>query len=255
MSENQSPGNEPPDSPGRSGPGGILTGRPALPLIGGLVAALAIGVLLVVIALSGGGDDGSPSDADADKPSAGLSTEVLTPIATIPILPTPVATVGTAQVGDADRFVIRKIAVDAPFSVKVVGLDGQMPDPNGPDDIAYYDFSAWPGLGGGPGTGGTTVLAGHVDSGRKWCKNGTVKPPCTAVLWDLKKLVPGDEIELRVSGVSHVYRVTGGQAFDPSDVRPVVTSTAQESLTIITCAGEFRNGEYTNRWVVTALKV
>ncbi len=256
MADNLSPGNEPAANP-ESEPGGTLGRRPALPLIGALLAAVAIGVLLVVIAIGGGGgsDDDGTDAALADKPSAGLDTEIPTLVATIPVLPTPVATVGTARVGPSDRFIIRKLGVDAPITLKSVGLDGQMPDPDGPDDVAYYDFSAWPGLGGGPGTGGNAVFAGHVDSGRKACKNGSVKPPCQAVLWDLKKLLPGDEIEVKVSGVSHIYRVTGGQALDPTDVRPVVTSSAQESITIITCTGEFRNGEYTSRWVVGALKV
>ena len=60
-----------------------------------------------------------------------------------------------------------------------------MPNPNGSDDVAYYNFSAWPGKGGAPGQGGNSVFAGHVDSGRAPCKNGTVPPPCEAVFWDI----------------------------------------------------------------------
>lgn len=162
------------------------------------------------------------------------------------------------SVGAEDRFVISKFGVDAPLTYRKVGKDGQMPNPDGPDDIAYYDFSEWPGIGGAPGKGGNGVFAGHVDSGQKSCKNGTVKPPCEAVLWDLNKLRAGDEIEVRVSGQSYEYRVTSNQPV-PATTGPwdqIVSSTAEESITIITCGGDFNREtrEYTNRQVVTAVR-
>ena len=76
-----------------------------------------------------------------------------------------------------------------------------MANPDGPDDVAYYNFSAWPGKGGAPGLGGNAVFAGHVDSGTKACNNGAVPPPCQAVFWDISALRLGDEVQVHVDGV------------------------------------------------------
>src|SRR5690606_28484228 len=145
---------------------------------------------------SGGGDNGSPTGSTAAQAersptatsiSGGLKTEVPTPVATADLTqPTAVAE-NLQSLGENDRFLIPRFGVDAPLTYRAVGLDGVMPNPEGPDDVAYYDFSAWPGKGGRPGLG-NIVLAGHVDSGHVPCDNGTEPPPCTAVLWDLNNL-------------------------------------------------------------------
>src|SRR5690606_8867208 len=136
------------------------------------------------------------------------------------------------SVGAGDRLVMAKYGIDAPLSYKTVGANGVMPNPNGPDDVAYYNFSAWPGKGGAPGEGGNTVLAGHVDSGREPCKNGTVPPPCQAVFWDIGKFAIGDEIELHVGGAVYRYRVTSNESVHaqtgPWD--QIVAATARESI-------------------------
>jgi LPXTG-site transpeptidase (sortase) family protein len=101
------------------------------------------------------------------------------------------------------------------------------------------------------------VFAGHVDSGYKPCRNGTVKAPCAAVLYSLKTLKGGDEIEVRMAGESYLYQVTTNESINaatgPWD--QIVASTPQETITIITCGGTFRAGEYNNRQVVTAVRV
>ncbi len=53
-----------------------------------------------------------------------------------------------------------------------------MGDPNDWRTWVRYDFPNNPGFGGYPGSGGTTVLAGHVDYHD--CGSGT---PCAAVFW------------------------------------------------------------------------
>ncbi len=241
--------------PGNNGPGGLSTRKASLPVIGGLLAVVVIGVAIIAFAFKGGGSD----VVAPELPGAGLATgDLPTPEATIDIArPTVVANLNITELGNNDRLLIPKISVDAPLSLKTVGLDGQMPDPNGPDDVAYYDFSAWPGLGGGPGKGGNSVFAGHVDSGKKPCKNGTRQPPCEAVLWDLRTLKLGDEIQVRVSGVVYKYQVSGSQQVNAvtTDWSVYVASTAEESITIITCGGDFNHGEYNNRQVIVAKKV
>src|SRR4051794_8277077 len=188
---------------------------PPLPIIGALVAVVVIGVALVVIALGSGGGGGGGGGSGGENLHPGLQTEQPTPEATPDPTnrtpPTPVVDNNLTAVGSGDKLNISKYGISAPLTYKVVGPDGQMPNPDGPDDIAYYNFSAWPGKGGAPGKGGNAVFAGHVDSGAKACKNGSVPPPCQAVLWDLNSLKVGDEIEIKLAGVSYKYSVTSNQ--------------------------------------------
>jgi LPXTG-site transpeptidase (sortase) family protein len=251
------------DNPGGESPGGPFAGKPPLALIGAVVAVIAIGVVLAVVAFGGGGGGGSDND-DNDGTSAesgGLADDIPEPTVEATIdLNRPTATAQHLEsVGEGDRLVISKFNVNAPLSFKTVGLDGQMPNPNGPDDVVYYNFSAWPGKGGAPGKGGNTVLSGHVDSGLKACKNGTVPPPCEAVFWDINRLRIGDEIEVHLSGVIHRYRVTSNQPV-PAATGPwdqIVSATVEETITLITCGGDFNREtrEYNNRQVVTATRI
>jgi len=159
---------------------------------------------------------------------------------------------GTGEAGRGDfggtRLMIPKIGVDAPFTVKDVGTDGQMPNPNGPEDVAWYDFSQWPGLGGLPGKGGNTVLAGHVD----YINYGP------AVFWRLQELEVGDTVEIRLSdGTTATYKIEFNKTIEAAaaDWTPIVEATADESVTLITCGGEFSAGHYTNRQIIWGRRV
>jgi LPXTG-site transpeptidase (sortase) family protein len=241
-------GNEP------GGPGWrkYLNDRRALPILGG-VAALIVLVVVIVLVVSGGGGKN-------DSLHAGLATAEPPAEATIDLNRQVIAepkNLNLSKLGPDDRMMIPKISVDAPLTLKTVANDGQMPDPDGPDDIAYYDFSVWEGLGGAPGVGGNGVFAGHIDSGKKACKNGTKKPPCEAVLWDMPKLKPGDEIQVRISGQTYKYQVKTNESVNAASAPwdQIVQSTAEETITVITCIGEFKAGEYNKRQVLTAVKV
>lgn len=246
-----------------AGPSGTPAARPPLPVIGGFAAVAVIGVILVLVAFGGGNGDGQAGGPD-EPAGGGLATDVPTPVATLDLnratAPTD-ADLNLHDLGDGDRLVISKIGVNAPLSYKEVIPNPNgitiPPNPNGPDDIAYYDFMQYPGLGGGPGRGGNAVYAGHVDSGRAACKNGTVPPPCQAVLWDMKLLAPGDEIQVQVGGQVYRYLVTANQAVLASQTAwaKIYAATAKETLTLITCAGSFINGEYDHRLIVTADRV
>jgi hypothetical protein len=275
MVQENEPGDQPPSSnqnPDEGTPGeglpndglpndGLIdrlrSGQLSLPLLGGIAAVIVVGIILLVVALGGGGSESTPEDSE----HAGLKTPEadVTVEATID-LNRPTATgVGQLEtIGAGDRFVIASIGVDAAISYHKVPPSGAMPDPDGPDDIAYYDFSNFEGFGGAPGLGGNGVFSGHVDSGRKACKNGTVPPPCTAVLWDLEKLKKGDIIEVRINGATHKYAVTSNEPVSESgNFDPIVRSTQTESITIISCNGDFNRttGRYDDRQVVTAEKV
>jgi LPXTG-site transpeptidase (sortase) family protein len=233
-----------------------------------LLAPLAGIVTIVVLAVACGGGSGSkavPTATPGELTSGGLKTPEAAQ-------PTPEATIdlnrqeatnpdlNPTAVSENDRFIIAKYGVNAPLSLKTVNLDGAMPDPNGPDDVALYNFSPFgPGLGGTPGKGGNVVMAGHVDSGLRPCKNGTVQPPCQAVLWDLSEMRVGDEVEIRYGGQSIKYRVTANPSIKTgeADWTKIVTSTAEESLTVITCGGDFNRvtREYGSRQVLTAVRI
>jgi len=229
-------------------------------------AALMIGVVAIAalaVACSGGkkkasgtatpGGDTSPT-ADAivtPGPNIGLKT----PIAISPggmLTKEDLAARGTGVPGRGDftgeRLLIPKIGVDAPFSDKVVPPDGQMPIPNSWDDVAYYDFSQFPDLGGLPGNGGNIVLAGHVD----YIRHGP------AVFWRLHELEPGDVVTIRMNdSTEYNYKIEFNKVLDPqgADWSAIVSATADESVTLITCTGVFEAGHYNNRQIAWGRKV
>jgi len=244
-----------------------------MPLIGAAVVVVVV-IVAVVILLAGGGGSSSSSagsnvaiqPAGPSGESGGLASGLPTAVATLDLTrPTVVPTIDPSapKPGAAgDMLVISKIGVNAPLSYKPVGVDGVMPNPNGPDDVAVYDFAQyWPGHGGVPGYGGNVILAGHVDWGSTHgvgCKNNTKPAPCEAVLWDLGKLGVGDQIQIVASGKTYTYKVTSNSPVDPvsGDWGTIVSSTAQETVTLITCTGDFNpvTHEYDHRQVVTATR-
>ena len=70
------------------------------------------------------------------------------------ITPTPTAPAPAALPA---RLVIPRIGVDAPVTVKGLDPNGVMQNPNGPEDVAWYDFTSR------PGQGGNAVFSGHLD--------------------------------------------------------------------------------------------
>jgi len=242
----------------------LSRGRPDLIIFGAPVAVIAV-IAVVVIALvtmtgSGSGDD---------EQVRATATTAATPRSTATQVhageKTPIAFSEGAELTDADlalrgagepargnfagdRLIIPKIGVDAPFTYKLVGPDGQMPNPNGPGDVAYYDFAQWPGLGGLPNAGGNVILAGHVDY-------INVGP---AVFWDVDALAPGDIIQVRMQdGTLVEYAVEFNKWVDPgnSNWEAIVAGTGDESITLITCTGEFSAGHYDKRQIVWGRRV
>lgn len=157
-----------------------------------------------------------------------------------------------------NRFVISKIKVNAPISFKKVGRSGKMPMPNSPDDIAYYDFSLFPGLGGQVGKPGNAIFSGHVDSGFDYCDFGKTPPPCAAVLWNADKLSPDDKITIKFEGKRLIYRIKWNREIIPKNKtwEKTILKTAREAITIITCAGEFIPSlhQYKNRRIIRAIR-
>ena len=246
--------------------------RMPVAIIVGLVAAMVIGLGAVALAMSSGGGNDSKSPGEAPKLASGQGPDVAPtqpnqaptpePTPEPPPPPTPIpeptAVPQLTTLGSGDRLSIPRFGINAPLTYKTVGSNGQMPDPDGSDDVAYYNFANFPGFGGAPGRGGNAVFAGHVDSGHNRCDYGKTPPPCAAVLWNLSKVGIGDEISVQISGTVYTYRVTSATSVsETADWQPIVSATAKESITIITCGGSFnaRTHSYDSRQVVKAERV
>jgi hypothetical protein len=138
-----------------------------------------------------------------------------------------------------------KIGLAAPVEMGQV-VDGVMVDPSGPWVVVWYENL------GKVGDGGNVVMAGHVDY---W----SVGP---AIFWNIRDLLPGDSLRLLgENGESFEYAVEWTYLYDvATELTPeviqneIVADTGQESLTLITCGGEFvpETAEYLQRYVVRA---
>ncbi len=167
----------------------------------------------------------------------------------------------TAACGNGDgsatptglRMIIPKIGVNAPVNVRVVGPDGAMATPNGKDDVVWYDFQNFGGLGGFPGISGfggsNALFSGHVD----------YHPHYTAVFWYLNELVQGDEIDVQLLDGSYVrYAVDWTQWIGDTDsFTQYALKDGSEELTIVTCGGTFNSDtrNYDHRLVVRATRI
>ena len=163
---------------------------------------------------------------------------------------TPACGTGSGEAPTANmRIVIPRIGVNAPVNARVIGPDGAMGKPNGKDDVIWYDFSLFGGLGGFPGVQkANAVFSGHVD----------YHPNFTAVFWDARQLVPGDEIDVYLlDGTPVRYVVQWSKWIDDTEnFADYATQTGQEILTIVTCTGTFdaSTRNYSNRLVVRAAR-
>jgi LPXTG-site transpeptidase (sortase) family protein len=235
--------------------------------IWGLVALGAIGVAVIATrGAAGGAASAIEATAAVGNASANDTTPAddATPSAIDPQWPVvqPPSSEDMPGGRPGDRIIISKLGVDAQIvTSRVRPGDDQMASPGGPDEVLFYDFQDFPGLGGYPGAGGNSILAGHVDYGEGPCRGGTVPPPCAAVFSRLGQLTEGDEVELRVGADVLRYRVSQSFEIDANDLEDkaasLLASSASETLTLVTCAGDFNRAarEYSARLFVTAVRV
>ncbi|MBA3450610.1 MAG: class F sortase [Chloroflexia bacterium] len=213
-----------------------------------VVFALLIGLAwpLTAVAAQEEDEDGPTEEVLAEVPTTGARR--LGPITLARSLvrvaepaPEPVVVQGVAPIA----LQVDSVGIDAPIELGAV-VDGVMVDPSGPWVVSWYEPL------GKIGEGGNVVMAGHVDY-------YTVGP---AVFWDVRNLLPGDIIRVvGENGENFEYAVEWMQQYNVlTDLTPeviqtqIVGDTGQESLTLITCGGEFDpvTGEYNQRWVVRA---
>ena len=140
------------------------------------------------------------------------------------------------------RVTMQPIDIAAPVRSVGVASDGRMELPPNPRVIGWYRFGAAPG----ERSGGSVVLAGHLDS-----KRFGLGP-----LVRLRDLRPGDPVQVTLGdGTRRAYRVTGLERFDRQALPAFVFSrTGPERLRVITCGGEYDAdaGGYQQNLVLTA---
>lgn len=194
---------------------------------------IAVGDLLSIsgVALAAGETGGSGDVAIVDPAGA-----VADPVAAID------------QVGFADatgafsptRIAIPAIGVDA--YIEQVGIyDGVMGTPAGPMNVGWYPAYS------SPGQGGNVVMAGHVD----YVTVGA------AVFYSLGSLGAGSEIYVTgPNGEGFTYSVTGSTVVGANTpAENVLGGPGGESLTLITCGGNFNGVAYDSRTIVYAVRI
>jgi LPXTG-site transpeptidase (sortase) family protein len=211
--------------------------RLSLTIMGAGLAALAAATVLFVLMLTGtvGGRSGPGTATAIEGDIRQYLTPVATPTSEIPPSEAPIA-----------RIQIPDFEIDAPVIVRGVDGNGVMEPPDGPVDVAWYEFSAKPGFGS------NAVFSGHVD----YINYGA------AVFWHLKDLEKGDIIQIALEdGTVYQYAVASRAAFaaeaSPDEIAQIVGPTEQEIITLITCGGTFDSsiGQYDQRTVVRAERV
>ena len=217
-------------------------------IIGLLIAlALVLSLLLPLVGAAQEAAEETPtSEVLAEVPTTGGSrmgpvVMAASRVAAPESEPEPEVIAGVAPIA----LQVEKFGIDAPIEVGSV-VDGVMLDPSGPWVVSWYDQL------GKIGEGGNIVMAGHVDY-------YTVGP---AVFWNVRDLVPGDVVRLvGEDGQSYEYSVDWMQQYNViTDLTPeviqndIVGDTGQESLTLITCGGDFdpTTATYNQRWVLRA---
>lgn len=137
------------------------------------------------------------------------------------------------------RLRIPIIEVDAPVVPVGMQENGIMDIPASAHEIGWFE----PGFH--PGEAGSAVLAGHLDreSGRP------------AVFWDLRRLEPGDVVELEQDDRSVLrYRVIRSETYPMNNapMEEIFGSATGSRLNLVTCNGAWQDNleTYTKRLVV-----
>ena len=193
--------------------------------------------------LAGNLDGGSPAAPELLAAPTASAAPRATPRRTATAAPTATPAPPTVTAAPV-RLLIPAIGVDAPVTVKGLRPDLVMDVPDGPEDVAWYNFTAW------PGTGGNAVISGHLD----------YRNYGTAVFWRLEELREGDVVEVRLRDGSVLrYRVALKLSYDArtAPVPEIVGPTSKDVVTLITCGGTFDSGSrmYSHRLVVRAERI
>jgi len=214
----------------------------------------ALALLTLVCALASTtacqtGIDVEPESSDVPARLALIPTFTPLPPATATITPLPSATATEPYMtptpdpfeaaGPPVRLEIPAIGVDAPMEHVGRLPKGEMDVPQIPGDVAWFNESALPGQAGKP-----AVIAGHLDS-----------PAGPAVFYELRLLVPGDEMAVTyANGDRHVFVVEDKEryAFEAAPLQKIYGQNPGRMMNLITCDGAWDGGSanYQQRLVV-----
>ncbi|GMU39806.1 MAG: hypothetical protein AMXMBFR23_06720 [Chloroflexota bacterium] len=189
--------------------------------------------------------------------AAGLSAAPVQ--ATPPGLAAFVSSAGQPSQATYARLLIPAIGVDAAVAAHVIPPDEAMPNPYGPADVAWYDFSNYPGMGGAPGSGGNAVFSGHVDYNARVPYAG-VRYRGPGVFEGIGRLALGDTVQVTRGTRTYTYLVTSTErvAEDSPRWRSIWSRNVRvDTVTLFTCTGAFdpSDASYSHRTVVRAERV
>jgi len=205
-------------------------------------------------AVDGGVDDTLGGSLDDGLDDGGIGLEGMGVSAAARADPTPPAAAASPAPPPPPppapvAIAIPHLDVEAP--VVPMGLDAdRYPEvPDGPDQVAWYTFTA------APGQSSNAVFAAHVD----WVAG------MEAIFYRLSELEIDDVITVTLEDGSQLgYRVTGNVAIpydDPSVVKAMEGSD-KDVITLITCGGTWQRdrsarfgGNYSHRIIVRAERV
>ena len=212
--------------------GHLIRFRPSVLLTFGLWAVAASALLYLTF---------RPEATLIDTPSSGLLDEHQSSslINESEVKPWPMSSNASIN-----RLQIPKLDIDAEVVVLGVDTDGQMQAPDSPNEVAWYDFTA------SPGTSGNALFSGHLDYARFG----------PAVFSQLADLDVADEVFITLSdGTIYAYHVTSSTVYNAAKapLDEIIGPTADEVITLITCAGTFdaRAREYDQRVIVRAHRI
>jgi LPXTG-site transpeptidase (sortase) family protein len=223
-----------------------MTQRAIRPAGRRLRAGLLLVALALVVACGRGGEKQQAATATSEPHVFDATLASATPEPTATETPTPPAVLFPTPSPDARiaRLIIPAAKVNAPVQVKGVNARNEMENPDGKDNVAWYNFTDRPGFGP------NAVFSGHVD----WYTGEQ------GVFWYLRDLKAGDEVIVRMTDGSELhYRVTENKTYPASEapVAEIIGPTPTEVVTLITCDGVFdrRSQDYNLRRVVRAERV
>ncbi len=223
-----------------------MTQRAIRPAGRRLRAGLLLVALALVVACGRGGEKQQAATATSEPHVFDATLASATPEPTATETPTPPAALFPTPSPDARiaRLIIPAAKVNAPVQVKGVNARNEMENPDGKDNVAWYDFT------GRPGFGSNAVFSGHVD----WFTGQQ------GVFWYLRDLKQGDQIVVKMSdGTDLKYQVTSNETYpaDSAPVAEIIGPTTKDTVTLITCDGVFNRSsqEYDKRRVVRAERV
>ena len=234
------PSSAPSSVPSARGPGRRPRHRARLPLAR-LVAVVVLVAASLVLLVQGVGNGSGDTTAVARPPQASPSADsTVRDVVDAPRPPTPVV---TEKSGPPRRVRIDRIGVSSEVIDLGLQEDGTVQVPDRPEQVGWFS------LGPTPGSVGSAVLLGHVDS---------VDGP--AVFARLGELRRGDRVTVDLQGgrteVFEVRTVTSYLNRDfPAD--EVYADQGGRFLNLVTCGGEYDpdRGGYQSNVVVRTRRV